>query len=53
MLLVLLCVARAAWFPWYVGMFLPLAFLVPEGQLLRRLTLWLMNTQMLLFTPLR
>jgi hypothetical protein len=51
-LFVLLCMASAAWFPWYPGMFLPLALLLPRASRLRRLALWVTAFQMLAFTPL-
>jgi hypothetical protein len=49
-LFVLLCVASSAWHPWYLGMFLPAVFLLPEGHWVRRLTIWLTAFQMLYFT---
>lgn len=51
-LFVLLCVASAAWHPWYLGMFLPAIFLLPCRHWVRELTLWIAAFQMLAFTPL-
>lgn len=51
-LFVLLVVASSAWHPWYLGMFLPAVFLLPEAHRVRRLTLSLAAFQMLLFTPM-
>ncbi len=51
-LFVLLCIASAAWHPWYLGMFLPAIFLLPRGHPVRALTLWIAAFQMLAFSPL-
>jgi hypothetical protein len=51
-LFVLLCVASAAWHPWYLGMFLPAIFLLPRDHPVRELTLSIAAFQMLAFTPL-
>ncbi|MDJ0521837.1 MAG: hypothetical protein QNJ90_07155 [Planctomycetota bacterium] len=49
---VLLCIASAAWHPWYLGMYLPAIFLLPCRHPIRELTLWIAAFQMLAFTPL-
>ncbi len=49
-LFVLLCVASAAFHPWYLGMFFPAVFLLSPGHRLRRLSVWLSMSLMLFFT---
>ena len=51
-LFVLLCVASAAWHPWYLGLYLPAIFLLPRDHPVRGLTLWIAAFQMLAITPL-
>lgn len=52
MLMVLILLVSAKFHAWYVGMFLPLALLLPESCLLFRTALYVSLFQLLSFTPL-
>ena len=46
-LILLTCVASSRFGPWYGGMFLPVALLLPDGHSVRRLALWLTAFELL------
>lgn len=49
-MLVLITLASLKFYPWYLGMFFPLALLLNEGDWLRRFTVSLSGAQLLAFT---
>jgi len=48
-----ICVGSGKFYPWYVGMFFPMALLLEEGHWMRELALVLSLTELLHFTPLQ
>jgi len=50
---VLVCLVSSKFYPWYLGMFLPLAYWLPAGDKLRTAVLAVACVQVLQFTFLR
>jgi hypothetical protein len=50
---VLVCLVSSKFYPWYLGMFLPLAYWLPAGDRLRQAVLAVACAQVLQFTFLR
>ncbi len=47
---VFVCFISPKFFPWYLGMFFPLALLLPESAFSRKLMLWVISAQLFAFT---